>query len=122
MVNELTYDSFNENAERIYRIVVKGQMAGNELNQAITAAPMAEAMINDCPEVENVTRLAKFGGWLVIYGEKKFNETEKTFLFADSTFFDVFSLYFFSYCCFNIGPCLYQFHEPGYGTVCQPVA
>lgn len=91
VVNELTYDRFNENAERIYRIGVKGQMSGNELNQAVTAAPMAEAMINDYPEVESVTRIAKFGGWLVIQGEKKFNETEKTFLFADSTFFDVFS-------------------------------
>jgi len=70
VLNEVTYDSFNEKAERIYRIGVKGQMLGNELNQAVTAAPMM--------------------GWLVTYDEKKFHETEETFKFADSTFFEVF--------------------------------
>jgi putative ABC transport system permease protein len=44
VINELTYDRFNEKAERTYRICVKGQMPGNELNQAVTAAPMMEAL------------------------------------------------------------------------------
>ena len=39
VINELTYDRFHEKAERIYRIGVRGQMPGNELNQAVTAAP-----------------------------------------------------------------------------------
>ncbi len=90
VINELTYDRFHEKADRIYRIGVRGRMPGNELNQAVTAAPMAEALDNDYPEVEHVTRIAPFGGWLVKYGEKQFHETERTFLFADSTFFDVF--------------------------------
>ncbi len=91
VINELSYDRFHENADRIYRISVRGQMPGNELNQAVTAAPMMEALINDYPEVEQVTRFGKFGGWLVRTGEKKFQETEEDFIFADSTFFDVFS-------------------------------
>ena len=93
VINEITYDRFHENAERIYRIGVKGKMLGNDLNQAVTAAPMYQTLTDEYPEIEHVTRIAKFGGWLIKYGEKKFMETEKTFLFADSTFFDVFSFH-----------------------------
>ncbi len=91
VINEMTYDRFHENAERIYRIAVKGKIPGNDLNQAVTAAPMYQTLATEYPEIEHVTRVAGFGGWLVRYGEKKFIETNKTFLFADSTFFDVFS-------------------------------
>ena len=90
VVNEITYDAFHEKAENIYRIGVRGKMLGNELNQAVTAAPMMEAMLNDYPAVENACRIAEFGGWLVRTGDRKFNETEEDFIFADSTFFDVF--------------------------------
>lgn len=90
VVNELTYDRFHEKADQIYRIGVRGQMPGNELNQAVTAAPMMEALLNDYPEVEMVCRIAEFGGWLVNYEDKKFNETSETFKFADSTFFKLF--------------------------------
>ena len=93
VINEMTYDRFHENAERIYRIAVKGKIPGNDLNQAVTAAPMYQTLATEYPEIEHVTRVAGFGGWLVRYGEKKFMETNKTFLFADSTFFDVFSFH-----------------------------
>lgn len=87
VVNELTYDRFHANYRNIYRVKVAGMMAGGELNQAITAAPMAQAMLNDYPEVVNITRLTGMGAWLIGYGDKKFNEDGM--LFADSTLFDV---------------------------------
>ena len=90
VVNEITYDSFHQKADQIYRIGVRGQMPGNELNQAVTAAPMMEALLNDYPEVEMACRIAEFGGWLLTYEDKKFTETEETFKFADSTFFELF--------------------------------
>ena len=90
VLNEVTYDRFHQKAEQIYRIGVKGQMMGNELNQAVTAAPMMEALIRDYPDVKMAVRIAEFGGWLITYEEKKFHETEETFKFADSTFFEVF--------------------------------
>jgi len=86
---ELGYDKFHEKGEDIYRVGVYGMMMNNEINQAVTAAPMAEAMINDYPEVINACRLRESGDWLVRYGDVKFNEKE--WLFADSTFFDIFS-------------------------------
>lgn len=87
VINELSYDRFHTNYKNIYRVKVIGRMAGGELNQAITAAPMAQAMINDYPEIENITRVTNMGAWLIGYGDKKFNEDGM--LFADSTFFDV---------------------------------
>ncbi len=86
--NELTYDRFHSDADRIYRVGVRGKFAGNEFDQAITAQPMAAALLNDYPEVEQVVRLRKYGDWLVTYGDRKYHE--ENFMFADSTFFEVF--------------------------------
>ena len=88
VINELSYDRFHENYENIYRLKVVGRMAGGELDQAVTAAPMAQAMINDYPEVLVATRVTQMGDWLVKYGENRFNESG--ILFADSTFFSLF--------------------------------
>jgi|WetSurMetagenome_2_1015567.scaffolds.fasta_scaffold01746_10 putative ABC transport system permease protein len=86
--NELSYDRFHKNYENIYRLKIMGQMAGGILDQAVTASPMAKAMVNDYPEVLEATRLMRMGALLIRYEENRFNEDGV--LFADSTFFDVF--------------------------------
>lgn len=91
VINELTFDRFHEKADRIYKVWVSGKMPTGEMHDANTAGPMAEALLNDYPEVENVVRLRQMGGWLVRQGDRKFLETENEFIFADSSFFDVFS-------------------------------
>lgn len=90
VINELSYDRFHDNYENIYRPKVVGRMSGGELNQAITAAPMSQAIINDYPEVLHSTRVTRMGAWLIRFGDNRFNEDGV--LFADSTFFDVFDL------------------------------
>jgi putative ABC transport system permease protein len=87
VIHELSYDRFHNNYKNIYRIKVIGRMAGSELDQAITAAPMAQALIQDYPEITQVTRVRNMGDWLIRFGDRKFNEDGV--LFADSTFFDV---------------------------------
>jgi putative ABC transport system permease protein len=87
VINELSYDRFHENYENIYRPKVVGRMSGGEIDQAITAAPMAQAMLNDYPEILRVARVTRMGAWLIRFGDKKFNEDGV--LFADSTFFSV---------------------------------
>jgi putative ABC transport system permease protein len=87
LFNELSYDRFHDRAENIYRIHVQGQMMGQTLDMAATAAPMAQALLNDYPEVEQVTRVKESGAWFIGYENRKFNEDGV--LFADSTFFDV---------------------------------
>jgi putative ABC transport system permease protein len=88
VIHELSYDRFHKNYENIYRLKVVGRMAGGELDQAVTAAPMAKAMMNDYPEVILTTRVTRLGAWLIRFGDKRFNEDGV--LFADSTFFGVF--------------------------------
>jgi putative ABC transport system permease protein len=88
VINELSYDRFHKNYENIYRVKVKGVLAGSTLDQAITAAPMSRTLLADYPEIEHSTRLRRSGAWLVKYNETRFNEDGV--LFADSTFFDVF--------------------------------
>jgi putative ABC transport system permease protein len=88
VINELSYDRFHRNYENIYRLKVVGQMSGGVLNQAVTCAPLAKAMVNDYPEVLRSTRVTRMGAWLVQFGENRFNEDGV--LFADSSFFSVF--------------------------------
>jgi putative ABC transport system permease protein len=88
VLHELSYDRFHKNYENIYRIKVKGLMAGSTLDQAITAAPMAQTLLSDYPEILNAVRINRSGAWLVRYGETRFNEDG--ILFADSSFFSVF--------------------------------
>ena len=89
--NELSFDRFHEKSDRIYKVWVSGKMPTGEMHDAVTAGPMAAAMLADYPEVEQVVRIKQEGGWLVRSGDRKFNETDHDFMFADSTFFDVFS-------------------------------
>jgi len=89
VMNELSFDRFNSNYENIYRIKITGMMAGATLDQAVTAAPMSKALIADYPEIEHAVRVNRSGAWLVKYGDTRFNEDGV--LFADSSFFSVFS-------------------------------
>ena len=91
VINEMTYDRFHEKSDRIYRVWISGSMPATEMRHAISSPPMAEAMLHDYPEVEQTVRLRKAGGWIVKRGDRAFHETDDEFIFADSTFFDVFS-------------------------------
>jgi putative ABC transport system permease protein len=88
VLHELSYDRFHKNYQNIYRIRVKGVMAGSTLDQAISAPPMAQTLLADYPEVLHAVRINRSGAWLVKYGETRFNEDGV--LFADSSFFSVF--------------------------------
>ena len=88
--NELSFDCFHENADRIYRISVNGTIAGDELNVAVSAAPTGEAMVREIPQISTVTRVDKFPQ-TVHFSYNDRNYYQDGLLFVDSTFFDVFS-------------------------------
>jgi putative ABC transport system permease protein len=90
---ELSYDRFHENADQIHRIYIDGKIAGDEIIGAISCAPIGATMMKDYPEVVNSTRLFTFGGEPIIRFEDKNFVVEK-FYYADSTFFDVFTVEF----------------------------
>ena len=90
--DEMSYDRFNENSNRIYRIVVDGALGENSFKAAVTAPPLRNALLQDYPEVEAATRIRNFGFPVLRYEDKVFSEEK--FYWVDSTFFDVFTLNF----------------------------
>ncbi|MFO7668906.1 MAG: FtsX-like permease family protein [Bacteroidales bacterium] len=88
--DELSFDRHNEHFHDIYRICIRGKIQGNELEAALSNAPMGATLKSDYPEVEEYTRLYTFDGDPVVrYGDQVF--IEENFFYADSTFFNVFT-------------------------------
>ena len=90
--DEMSYDRFNENSDRIYRIAVDGSLGDNSFKVAVTSPPLRNALLQDYPEVEAVTRIRSFGFPVLRYEDKVFSEEK--FYWVDSTFFDVFTVDF----------------------------
>ena len=90
VLDEVSFDRHNEHFRDIYRITIKGKIQGNEIEAALSNAPMGATLKSDFPEVEEFTRLFTFDGDPVVrYEEKVF--IEENFYYADSTFFNVFT-------------------------------
>lgn len=88
VMNEMSYDRFHENHDRIVRLAGNVKTDSESFDQAVTSPPMAEALVRDYPEVEAAVRLSDRGA-IVQSGEKQFDEG--SLLFADQSFFDIFS-------------------------------
>jgi putative ABC transport system permease protein len=87
--DELSYDRFNDKAERIVRIVGKVTTEAESFDHAVSSVPMAKALQEDFPEVMNTVRIDKNDAIIVRYGGKQFYEDK--ILLTDPSFFDVFS-------------------------------
>src|ERR1700759_3415696 len=90
--DELNYDRFNRNADRIYRVNSYIQEKDKNTDWTITQYPLAPTMKKDFPEVEEAVRLTSRERTLFKYGENSFYET-KVF-YADSNIFKVFTVKF----------------------------
>jgi putative ABC transport system permease protein len=90
VADELSYDRWNVNADRIYRMDNEVKFGGNHMVLAVVAAPAGPAMLRDYPEVEKEVRFRSNGGRLVKKGNQ--NIKEESVIMADSTLFDVFTL------------------------------
>lgn len=53
VVNELGYDRFYPNAERIYRVDADIKFGGNELRLCVSSDPMGATLKKDYPQVED---------------------------------------------------------------------
>ncbi|WP_143304675.1 ABC transporter permease [Chitinophaga vietnamensis] len=91
LAHELSYDRYNKNADRIVRVVFKGTVRGDAMREANVMPPVAQALKAEFPEVQEATRLRRYGYQKVIIGEKSFSDA---FAFADPDFFKVFTLPF----------------------------
>lgn len=95
--NELSYDTYNEKYERTYRVIHHyGPEDGSRDYSKLTAkdykvwgnAPVAPAIQDYFPEVDQVFRFTSDAPWLLSYNGISASETD--ILFADSTAFDIF--------------------------------
>lgn len=93
VVDELSFDKFNKDADRLYRVSVQGKIQGPEISAAVSCNPIGPTLVKELPGVEQYTRLFPFGGDpLVRYEDKSF--VEEGFIYVDSTFFDIFTTRF----------------------------
>ncbi len=90
---ELSYDRFHDQAENIYRIAWE-----DENPQPRTPHPMAQALVQDFPEVKSAVSITPLWGigltketFSFYNPEKKIRFDEREGMAVDSTFFEVFS-------------------------------
>ena len=90
VLDELSYDKYNVNANRIYRVNNEIKFNGNHLDLAQGPALMGSTMVREMPQVEQYTRMSWYGSFLVKKGNE--NIQEQRVGYADSSLFDVFTL------------------------------
>jgi len=88
--HELSYDDFEVNGPRIARVIMEYRFDGSPDSRRgnFTSTKVAPTFRRVFPEVESAVRMTE-NDRIVGYGEKLFYETK--FMYADSSFFDVFS-------------------------------
>jgi len=89
---ELSYDQYNENVDQIHRLGLHLFLDGTESNFATVAAPVAQGLVDNFPEVSAATRMAQSGIPVLRYENKAFSE--ERFYWADSNVFSVFTIPF----------------------------
>ncbi|PRY41079.1 putative permease [Spirosoma oryzae] len=87
--DELSYDRFWSNAKNIYFVRFQSEYQGEIYTNFVTPGPLQEAIANDVPEVDAVTKTDWGRDYLVKVGDRKAKEFGH---FATSAFFDVFDM------------------------------
>ncbi|MFC1492927.1 ABC transporter permease, partial [candidate division KSB1 bacterium] len=92
---ELSYDRYHDNADNIYRVAMErpGQVYQGSNKYAGTPGALAQAMVDDFPEVESGARVFIWsrGEQILQQGEKAIKENLH---YADPQIFDVFTIPF----------------------------
>ena len=88
--HQLSYDKYNVNKDRIYRLTLDGKIGEQEVNASYTAAVIGPTMAADFPEVEKFCRMNTFGETIVKDGDRIFTVID--FAEVDSSFFEIFSI------------------------------
>ncbi|MEO7987985.1 MAG: ABC transporter permease [Chryseolinea sp.] len=93
--NELSYDSFHTKSDRTYRILTLDKSVPDNIRTyGLTVSPFGPELVSSFPEVEEMTRLHRFSGQVVVeIGEAKYSE-RNWFTTTDNNFFHVFDFDF----------------------------
>ncbi len=94
--NELSIEKSHVSVDRIFRIGCSTLMDNTSTQWAPAPAPLAQALSDEFPEIESITRIAKAyanGRGINVRLNDKVIEQDQ-FLMADSTFFSIFTYQF----------------------------
>lgn len=90
--HELSYDKMFADADRIHRINVDMKFGGPDREMSQVSGPMAEAVLNDIPQVEEVFRFRPWGTSSLNKVDSKALVLEERTTFADSNLVKMFGL------------------------------
>src|ERR1700759_2161610 len=93
VVDERSYDRYNDKADRIYRLDADIYFNNTGFNTATSPMPLPVALVKEFPQVENMVRITYFDNLSDVLVRKSGNWIQDHRLaFADSTFFQVFTI------------------------------
>ncbi len=92
IADEVSYDKYHKNADRIYRVSSRITETDDEFTWIVAQIPFAPQVVQDYPEVEHSVRFIDAGRELFKFEDKEFYEED--FYFADSNIFEVFTYQF----------------------------
>ncbi|MFY0598536.1 MAG: ABC transporter permease [Cyclobacteriaceae bacterium] len=92
VIDELGYDKFFKDSERIFRVNFYGKLNGSEMASANVGFPTGPALKADYPEVEDVVRINETGNWFIREKDKMQTFKEENVIMVDSNFFQFFSV------------------------------
>jgi putative ABC transport system permease protein len=87
--DELSYDRYNENADRIYRVSSKITETDDQFTWNVAQIPMGPQVVQDYPEVQSFVRFINMPRGAYKYEDKEY--MEDNFYYVDSTLFDIFT-------------------------------
>lgn len=90
VVDELSYDRFNKNADEIVRVFFNAKINGEAVKEAVVMAPVAQALKNEIPEVLDATRIHTLGTPKITYQNTSYRDSR--FAYVDPNIFEVFTL------------------------------
>lgn len=89
--HESSYDKFQKDGDRIYRVALERIYPEKVIFYAIIPYSIGDAMIADFPEVEKMTRILNNRGSIMLgYKDKQYEESR--IFFVEQNFFDMFSI------------------------------
>ena len=91
ILHEVSYDKYQPNADRVYRVTrtfLNPETKSVSLTLSTISPPFAPLLKNDFGEIEDITRTISNGTTPIKYEEKIFNENNV--MFADDHFFNFF--------------------------------
>ena len=90
VADELSYDRYNVNASRIYRVNEDLKLGENNVLYAVAMPPLAKTLKSEFPYVEDAVRIKSAGSMHVKKGTSSI--LENRIAFADPSLFNVFTL------------------------------